>query len=145
MPKDTPTTYGVRARSTAPGVAEIITAGPPITIDTSPDTVGGAPGPAEMLAGAFAACTLKNVERFARMLPFAHTGAWITVEATRQATPPRFTHIAYRLHVRTAEPAERVELLHRNIRRHGTVYNTLAAVCEVTGRIIAEPPDAPIP
>lgn len=29
-----------------------------------------------------------------------------------------------------------IELLHRNLRQFGTVYNTLAAVCDVHGRIV---------
>lgn len=29
-------------------------------------------------------------------------------------------------------------LLHRNLRRYGTVYNTLAAVADVDGRVIAQ-------
>jgi hypothetical protein len=33
-----------------------------------------------------------------------------------------------------------VELLHRNILRFGTITNTLAAACELTGTIEAEPP-----
>ena len=47
------------------------------------------------------------------------------------------TLVRYRLEVVTDEPPERVDLLHRNIRRHGTVYNTLAAACDVDGDIVA--------
>jgi hypothetical protein len=47
--------------------------------------------------------------------------------------------VRYVLRVVADEPPPRVELLHTNIRRHGTVFNTLAAVCDVTGDIVAEP------
>ena len=47
--------------------------------------------------------------------------------------------VRYVLQVVTDEPHQRVQLLHHNIRRHGTTFNTLAAVCEVTGDIISEP------
>jgi hypothetical protein len=43
----------------------------------------------------------------------------------------------YRLRVVTDEPAARVELLHKNIRKFGTITNTLAAACELTGEIDA--------
>lgn len=33
-----------------------------------------------------------------------------------------------------------MELLHRNLRQYGTVYNTLAAVCDVHGRVVAVQP-----
>ena len=48
--------------------------------------------------------------------------------------------IEYALHLVTPEPAHRVELLHRNLQKFGTVYNTLAAVCEVSGTVSASPP-----
>lgn len=145
MPPEMPHSYQVVGRSQAPGSAEILAKGERIVIDASPAMAGDAPGPAELLAPAFAACSLKNVERFAQMLPFRQTGAWIHVTATRQDSPPKFTRISYELHVRTDEPPERVDLLYRNIQRHGTVFNTLAAACEVTGEIIAEPLEEEIP
>jgi hypothetical protein len=43
----------------------------------------------------------------------------------------------YRLRVVTDEPPARVELLHKNIRKFGTITNTLAAACELTGEIEA--------
>jgi uncharacterized OsmC-like protein len=101
------------------------------------------PGPAELLCSAFAACVLKNVERFSEMLPFAQQGAWVRVTAERQQAPPRFTSIRYELRVFTDEPPQRVELLQRNLAKYGTVYNTLAATCDVTGNVVAVSPGAP--
>jgi hypothetical protein len=43
--------------------------------------------------------------------------------------------VSYVLRVVTDEPRARVELLHRNIRKFGTITNTLAAAGEVTGNI----------
>ena len=34
-----------------------------------------------------------------------------------------------------SEPAARVDLLHENIRKFGTITNTLGAACELTGEI----------
>ena len=48
------------------------------------------------------------------------------------------TTITYRLTVVTDETAQRLDLLHRNLTRHGTIFNTLAAVCTVTGQIVAQ-------
>jgi hypothetical protein len=33
----------------------------------------------------------------------------------------------------------RVDLLHRNIRKYGTITNTLASACVLTGEILARP------
>ena len=59
--------------------------------------------------------------------------------ARRQDSPPRFVEIHYTLHVHTDEPQRRVDLAHRNLRNYGTVYNTLAAVCDVHGEMLALP------
>lgn len=63
--------------------------------------------------------------------------------ARRQDAPPKFTEISYELRLVTSEPQRRIDLLHRNLRRYGTVYNTLAAACEVHGRVIAAQPPQP--
>ena len=100
------------------------------------------PWPAELLGAAFAACLLKNVERFSEILPFRQSGAFVRVELERQDSPPRFTRIRYELRVATDEDDRRVALLHRNLQKHGTVFNTLAATCEIEGELIAERPVA---
>jgi uncharacterized OsmC-like protein len=99
----------------------------------------GLPGPADLLASAFAACLLKNVERSSQLMPFRYQGADVVVTAHRQDSPPRFSKIHYELSVITDEPARRVELMHANLRRYGTVCNTLASVCEVDGTVVAVP------
>ena len=113
-----------------------------VAFDGSPGQDPALPGPADLLTAAFAACLLKNVERYSRILPFVYERAEVTVAARRRESPPRIDRVRYRLMVVTDEPARRVELLHRNIRRFGTIYNTLAAVADVDGDIAAVPVDA---
>lgn len=136
-----PLTYRVTARADA-AASMVLAAGDEIALDTrwQPDAPSTHPGPAELLAGAFAACLLKNVARSSTMLPFAYESVRVEVTMHRQDAPPRFTAIEYALHLVTTEPAHRVELLHRNLQKFGTVYNTLAAVCEVSGSVTASPP-----
>lgn len=100
------------------------------------------PGPAELLATAFAACALKNVERFSHILPFGYQAASIHVVAQREEHPPRIVSIRYTLTIDTDEPQHRVNLLHLNLRKYGTVYNTLAAACAVEGEIVVRNPAA---
>jgi uncharacterized OsmC-like protein len=113
--------------------------GSTIEFDATAGQSATLPGPADLLTAAFAACVLKNVERFSQILRFAYQRASIEVEAERQDAPPRMIAVRYVLRVVTDEPPQRVELLHHNIRRHGTIFNTLAAVCDVTGDLVAEP------
>ena len=136
-----PMEYEITAHTVLHGVSEAHCADETIRFDSSATPASELlPGPAELLAAAFAACVLKNVERFAGMLPFRYDSASITVHAKRQQTPPRFTEIRYELAVVTDEPPDRVDLLHRNIVRQGTVFNTLAASCEVSGSIQTRTP-----
>lgn len=134
------TRYRVEARVVGPGVSRADSKEATIRFDTSAGQVQYLMGPAELLAAAFAACVLKNVERFSHILRFSYEGASIKVTAEREDRPPRFVRVQYVLRVVTAEPGHRVELLHRNIAKFGTVFNTLAAACEVTGEIVAEAP-----
>ena len=108
-----------------------------IKADTGSISDGFRPGPAELLCASLAACLLKNIERYSEMLPFQYDVASVEVEAERQDSPPQMTRMHYRIEIATDEPDHRVELLHRNIRKFGTITNTLAAACELTGEMVA--------
>lgn len=133
--------YEVAARTESAGVGEISAKAASIRFDRSWDDPAPStlPGPGELLAAAFAACVIKNVERFGQILPFAYESAEIDVELHRQDSPPRFDRVEYVLRLVTHEPQERIDLLARNLAKFGTVYNTLAAGCEVSGRIERTP------
>lgn len=137
---DAPLTFTVSARSAADG-ATLHAGDDDLALETrwQPATASTHPGPAELLAGAFAACLLKNIARSGTMLPFSYDSADVHVTIHRQDAPPRFTAVEYTVHLVTAEPEHRVELLHRNLRKFGTVYNTIAAVCAVSGTVRATP------
>lgn len=136
-----PRTYRVHATSTAGGIANATVKAGTIAFDAAPGQSQTLPGPADLLTASFAACVLKNVERFSRILPFRYQQADLEVSARRQDSPPRIMTVVYTLRVVTDEPAQRLHLLHTNIRRHGTIYNTLAAVCEVSGDILSVAPN----
>ena len=100
----------------------------------------GLPGPAELLAAALAACLLKNLARTSDLLGFSFEDAEVEVTARRQDRPPRFVEVAYSVRITTDEPERRVELVHTNLRKYGTVVNTLAAACDVHGEVVAVRP-----
>lgn len=128
------------AQAVHSGDAEVTAAQTRIPLDAAwvaPRT--GAPGPADLLGSAFAACLLKNLARSGALLGFEYDDAQVDVVLRRQDAPPKFVSVEYTLSVTTDEPERRVELVHTNLRKFGTVYNTLAAVCEVHGTITASP------
>lgn len=133
---DAPLEYRITARSAYGGDAEVTAARTPIPLDAgwaTPPT--GAPGPADLLGSAFAACLLKNLARSGALLDFQYDAAEVDVVLTRQDAPPKFVSVHYELRIATEEPERRLELVHTNLRKFGTVYNTLAAVCDVSGSV----------
>ena len=100
----------------------------------------GLPGPAELLASAFTACMLKNLERAGSLLGFSYEHAEVDVTARRQDAPPKFVELSYEMRITTTETQHRVDLVHRNLRSYGTVFNTLAEVCDVHGTVVAVAP-----
>jgi hypothetical protein len=75
--------YEVAARIVGPGVSEVTCKASRIAFDSSPVQGPELPGPAELLAASFAACLLKNVERFSEILPFHQSGASVDVVIDR--------------------------------------------------------------
>jgi uncharacterized OsmC-like protein len=132
-------TYTVDAGRVAAGVSVARTRDAEIRLDTGVDLSDDLFGPADLLGAAFAACLLKNVERFSRLLPFRYQGAHVQVTLEREDHPPRISRIRYQLRLVTDEPPHRVDLLQRNLVQFGTIYNTLSRACAVSGEVAAEP------
>ena len=95
----------------------------------------GAMNPVELLLSALAACMIKGVERVTPMLGFQHDGVSVALEADRQDAPPKLVAIRYEIVVVTEETDQRLDLLHRNILKYGTISNTLAGTVPLTGTI----------
>ena len=91
--------------------------------------------PVELLLSALAACMIKGAERVLPTLKFQLDGMTVALEADRQDAPPKLTAIRYQITVATAETDARMDLLHRNILKYGTISNTLAAAVPLTGTI----------
>lgn len=137
------TEYRIVATATPKGVTMARAGAYAVMLDTGwASDPTGHPGPAELLACSFAACLLKNLARTHELIGFEYEHAQVEVVARRQDVPPRFVEFSYAIRLRTHEPVRRVELAHANLKKFGTVYNTLASVCDVHGSISAEPPGA---
>ncbi|HWL62280.1 MAG TPA: OsmC family protein [Steroidobacteraceae bacterium] len=91
--------------------------------------------PAELLLAALAACMLKGIERVTPILNFQLRGVRVVIHGVRQDVPPRMESIAYEIIVDTDEVDRRLELLHDNVRKYGTVFNTVAPGTALTGTL----------
>lgn len=91
--------------------------------------------PVELLLSALAACMIKGAERVSPTLRFQLDGMSVSLVADRQDAPSKLTAIRYEIVVDTPESDARLELLHRNILKYGTISNTLALAVPLTGTI----------
>jgi uncharacterized OsmC-like protein len=104
-----------------------------IALDTDLAGSADAFNPAELLLAAISACMIKGIERVAPILNFSLRGVEVTVDGVRQDVPPRMESITYEVVVDTDEPDHRLELLHENMKKFGTVFNTVAPGTALTG------------
>lgn len=91
--------------------------------------------PAELLLAALAACMIKGIERVTPILKFELRGVEVRVHGVRQDAPPRLESIDYQILVDTDESEHRLALLHENVRKYGTVFNTVAPGTQLGGTL----------
>jgi len=106
-----------------------------VQLDTSVNGRVDAVNPVELLLAVLSACMIKGLTRVAPMLDFDYQNVSVKLRASRQNVPPRITRIEYEILVETEETDHRLSLLHENIRKFGTVSNTVAAGTSLTGTI----------
>jgi uncharacterized OsmC-like protein len=106
-----------------------------IALDTDLAGNPDAFNPAELLLAALSACMVKGIERVAPMLQFNLRGVEVRVDGVRQDVPPKMESITYEIIVDTDETERRLELLHENVQKFGTVFNTVAPGTKLEGTI----------
>ena len=70
---------------------------------------------------------------------FKYRGVEVRLHGVRQDSPPFMSSITYELIVDTDEDDRRLDLMHYNVRKFGTVLNTVAAATKLEGTIIRAP------
>ncbi len=91
--------------------------------------------PAELFLAAIAACMIKGIERVTPMLRFNLRGVEVRLHGVRQDSPPKMVSVDYELIVDTDEDDRRLALLHLNVRKFGTISNTVAETTKLEGTI----------
>ncbi|RYE46671.1 MAG: OsmC family peroxiredoxin [Hyphomicrobiales bacterium] len=127
--------YRISARRTDSHGSIAMAKSAQVILDTDLAGRDDALNPVELLLSALAACIIKGIERVAPMIRFSFEGVEVEIDAERQDAPPKLVSISYRLLVRTSETDQRLELLHTNVRKYGTIYNTLASTIALSGTI----------
>ncbi len=106
-----------------------------VVLDTALDGRPDAFNPVELFLAAIAACMIKGIERVTPMLDFKLRGVEVHLHAIRQDRPPKIVSVDYELIVDSDEDDHRLELLHTNVRKYGTISNTVAAATRLEGVI----------
>lgn len=107
-----------------------------IHLDTDLQGNPSAFNPAELLLAALSACMIKGIERVTPILNFNVRGVEVKVHGVRQDAPPLLETITYEIIVDTDESDERLALLHTNVKKFGTVFNTVMPGTNLTGVLV---------
>ncbi len=89
--------------------------------------------PAELVLAALAACMIKGIERIQPMLAFQLRGVEVHIHGVRQDVPPRLEQITYEIVLDSDESDARLALLHANVKKYGTVFNTVSSGTSLDG------------
>jgi uncharacterized OsmC-like protein len=128
-------TYSVAARRVDAHGSLAAAKAAEIVLDTDLAGRPDAFNPAELLLAAVAACMIKGIERVTPMLQFDLRGVEVSLRAERQDSPPLILSIDYEIVVDSDENDHRLELLHTNVRKFGTISNTVARATKLEGTL----------
>lgn len=76
---------------------------------------------------------IKSVERVIPILKFDLRGVEVQLHGVRQDVPPKMESIRYEILVDTDESVQRLDLLHENVKKYGTVSNTVSPGTDLSG------------
>jgi len=127
--------YTIKAKSIKGGEAFSDINKGVIQFDASTERKDGLANPTELLLTSLAACMLKNVERFSKILKYEYETASIEVEGKRNDAPPFISEITYSLIITSEMEVRTLTLLHKNLLKFGTITNTLAKATKLNGTI----------
>lgn len=126
-------TFAVRAQRNDAHGSEAFCKDASVILDTDLAGRRDAFNPAELLLAALAACMLKGIERVTPILRFELRGVEVQVTGVRQDVPPCMESISYEIVVDSEENDHRLALLHENVKKFGTVFNTVAPGTRLSG------------
>lgn len=128
-------TFQVQADRIDQTGSQLVAKSTTLTLDTS---IAGRPdalNPVELLLASQAACFIKGIERLAPNLNFEYSSVKVMLEADRPEDQARLAEVRYQLIIGTDESDHRLELLHKNLQKQGTIYNTLSAGTNLIGTV----------
>jgi len=92
--------------------------------------------PMELLLAALSACMLKGINRLTPILGLTIDRAAIELMAERRDTPPGVDSINYTIRIDSPDDDDKLDLLHDNLKKFGTVTNTIAQGTNLSGQLL---------
>lgn len=111
-----------------------------LVIDTGMAGRLDALNPVELLLASLSACMIKGIERVAGTLGVDYTSVAVELIAHRPENEARITDISYILNIGTSADSNKLDLLHKNLMKFGTIYNTVGAGTNLSGEVRASQP-----
>lgn len=109
-----------------------------LTIDTSMAGRLDALNPVELLLAALSACMIKGIERVADTLGVEYHSVRVALKAHRPVDEARIDDITYVIRIGTVADQAKLDLLHKNLMKFGTIYNTVKSGTRLSGSIVAD-------
>ena len=106
-----------------------------VALDTDLAGNPAAFNPAELLLAALSACMVKGIERVTPILKFQLRAVEVRVDGVRQDMPPKMESIRYEIIVDSDESDQRLALQHENLKKYGTVFNTVVPGTDLLGTL----------
>ncbi|MEY4503467.1 MAG: hypothetical protein RLZZ576_721 [Actinomycetota bacterium] len=106
-----------------------------LTIDTSMAGRLDALNPVELLLSSLSACLIKGIERVAETLGIEYESVDVALTAHRPVDDARIEDIHYLIRIETEANQNKLELLHKNLMKFGTIYNTVKSGTRLSGEI----------
>jgi uncharacterized OsmC-like protein len=109
-----------------------------LVIDTGMAERPDALNPVELLLAALSACIIKGIERVAPTLGVDFDSVHVMLTAHRPVDEARITDISYLVTMGTSADQNRLDLLHKNLMKFGTIYNTIKSGTSLKGSVVAK-------
>jgi len=109
-----------------------------LQIDTSMAGRLDALNPVELLLASLSACIIKGIERVAGTLGIDYETVDVSLVAHRPVAEARIEDISYKVMLGTSADQAKLDLLHKNLMKFGTIYNTIKSGTTLTGEIFAK-------
>jgi uncharacterized OsmC-like protein len=108
-----------------------------LIIDTGLAGRPDALNPVELLLAALSACIIKGIERVAGTLGIEYNTVNVSLTAHRPVDEARIDDITYVIRIGTKADQAKLDLLHKNLMKFGTIYNTVKTGTRLSGEIQA--------